>query len=79
MAALARSVPPIEKAFVYLCRTGAVTAWLLQVMRGMPETTFPRVFKQLMALDFVEPVIGIHRRRLKRSGSIPKVWGARGN
>lgn len=57
MAPLARSVPPIEKAFVYLCRTGAVTAWLLQVQLGMPETTFPRVFKQLRALEVVEPVI----------------------
>jgi len=57
MAPLARSVPPIEKAFVYLCWTGAVTAWLLQVQLGMPETTFPRVFKQLRALEVVEPVI----------------------
>ena len=62
-----------------LCRNGATTAWLLKVMLGMPETTSPRVLKQLMAMDFVELVIRIPRRRLKRSGSIPKVWGARGN
>jgi len=67
------------QAFIYLCRTGATTAWLLQVQLGMPETTSHRVLKRLMALDVVEPVIKVPRRRLKRSGPIPKVWGLRGH
>lgn len=67
------------QAFIYLCRTGAVTAWLLQIQLGMPETTSHRVLKQLMALEIVEPVIKMPRRRMKRSGPIPKVWGLRGH
>jgi len=67
------------QAFVYLCRTGAVTAWLLQVQLGMPETTSHRVLKRLMALEVVEPIIKMPRRRMKRSGPIPKVWGLQGH
>ena len=67
------------QAFIYLCRTGATTAWLLQVQLGMPETTSHRVLKRLMTLEIVEPVIKIPRRKLRRSGPIPKVWGLRGH
>ena len=67
------------QAFIYLCRNGATTAWLLQVQLGMPETTSHRVLKQLMAMEVVEPVIKIPRRKLSRSGPIPKVWGLRGH
>jgi hypothetical protein len=73
------SSPWMGQAFIYLCRTGAVTAWLLQIQLGMPETTSHRVLKQLMALEIVEPVIKMPRRRMKRSGPIPKVWGLRGH
>lgn len=59
-----------------LCRNGATTDWLLKVMLEMPETTSPRVLKQLMAQEVVEPVIKIPRHMLRRSGPIPRVWGA---
>jgi hypothetical protein len=65
----------VAEAFIYLCRKGASTCWLLQVQLGMPEATAYRVLKQLRSLKLVEPVLKLPKRRLKRSGPIPRVWG----
>jgi len=69
----------MAQAFLYLCRHGATTAWLLQVMLGMPETTSHRILKRFNALGVVEPIIKLPKRLKKRSGPIPKVWGLVGH
>lgn len=69
----------VADAFIYLCRHGAATAWLLQVQLNIPEATAYRVLKQLRALRLIEPVLKLPRRKLKRAGPIPKVWSLVGN
>lgn len=62
------------QAFIYPCKTGATTAWLLQIQLGKPETTSHRILKKLRALGVVEPIIKLLKRLRKRSGSIPMAW-----
>lgn len=69
----------MAQAFLYLCRHGATTAWLLQVMLGMPETTSHRILKRFNALGVVEPIIKLPKRLRKRSGPIPTAWGLVGH
>ena len=67
------------QAFIYLCRTEATTAWLLQIQLGMPETTSHRILKKLRALGVVEPIIKLLKGLRKRSGSISMAWGLVGH
>ena len=69
----------VGHAFLYLCRHGACTGWLLQVQLGQPEATAHRVIRDLRALGIVEPILKVPQRRVKRSGPMPKVWGLVGH
>ena len=69
----------VGQAFLYLCRHGAATGWLLQVQLGQPEATAHRVIRDLRALGIVEPILKVPQRRVKRSGPMPKVWGLVGH
>jgi len=69
----------VGQAFLYLCRHGACTGWLLQVQLGQPEGTAHRVIRDLRALGIVEPILKVPQRRMKRSGPMPKVWGLVGS
>jgi hypothetical protein len=69
----------VGHAFLYLCRHGAATGWLLQVQLGQPEATAHRVIRDLRALGVVEPILKVPQRRMKRSGPMPKVWGLVGS
>ena len=69
----------IAQAFLYLCRHGAATGWLLQVQLGLPEATAHRVLRNLKALGIVEPILKVPQRRMKRSGPMPTIWGLVGN
>ena len=69
----------VGQAFLYLCRHGACTGWLLQVQLGQPEATAHRVLRDLRALGIVEPILKVPQRRVKRSGPMPKVWGLVGS
>jgi len=69
----------VGQAFLYLCRHGAATGWLLQVQLGQPEATAHRVIRDLKALGIVEPILKVPQRRMKRSGPMPKVWGLVGS
>lgn len=69
----------VAEAFLYLCSRGAVTAWLLQVQLGLSEASAYRVLKHLRSLQLVEPVLKLPRKKLKRSGPIPKIWGLVGS
>src|SRR4030042_5590642 len=69
----------VGQAFLYLCRHGAATGWLLQVQLGQPEATAHRVIRDLKALGIVEPILKVPQRRVKRSGPMPKVWGLVGH
>jgi len=61
----------VGHAFLYLCRHGAATGWLLQVQLGQPQATAHRVIRELRALGVVEPIIKMPQRRVKRSGPMP--------
>jgi len=67
------------QTFLYLCRHGAATAWLLQVQLGFSETGAHRVLKKLKALGIVEPILKVPQRRMKRSGPMPTIWGLVGH
>ena len=69
----------IAQAFLYLCRHGAATGWLLQVQLGLPEATAHRVLRNLRALGIVEPILKVPQRRMKRSGPMPTIWGLNGH
>jgi len=69
----------VGQAFLYLCRHGACTAWLLEVQLGQPQATAHRVIRDLRALGIVEPILKVPQRRIKRSGPMPKVWGLVGH
>jgi len=69
----------VGQAFLYLCRNGAATGWLLQVQLGQPEATAHRVIRDLKALGIVEPILKVPQRRVKRSGPMPRVWGLVGH
>ena len=69
----------IAQAFLYLCRHGAATGWLLQVQLGLPEATAHRVLRNLRALGIVEPILKVPQRRMKRSGPMPTIWGLKGH
>lgn len=68
------------EAFIYLCKNGATTAWILQVQLGMAESTSYRALKRLRNLGLVEPVIRLPRKRFRskikeRGGPIPIIYG----
>lgn len=67
------------QTFLYLCRHGAATAWLLQVQLGFSETGAHRVLKKLRAIGVVEPILKVPQRRMKRSGPMPTIWGLNGH
>ena len=69
----------IAQAFLYLCRHGAATGWLLQVQLGFSETGAHRVLKKLKALGIVEPILKVPQRRMRRSGPMPTIWGLVGH
>lgn len=69
----------VSEAFIYLCRTGATTAWLLQVQLDMPEATAYRALKRLRSLKIIEPVLKLNHRKQRRGGPWPTVWGLIGN
>jgi len=69
----------IAQAFLYLCRHGAATGWLLQVELGVPEATAHRVIRNLKALGIIEPILKVPQRRMKRSGPMPTIWGLVGH
>ncbi|MHA1676849.1 MAG: hypothetical protein ACTSU6_06695, partial [Candidatus Njordarchaeales archaeon] len=66
------------QTFLYLCRHGAATGWLLQVQLGFSETGAHRVLKKLKALGIVEPILKVPQRRMRRSGPMPTIWGLLG-
>jgi len=68
----------IAQAFLYLCRHGAATWWLLQVWLGLPETTAHRMLRNLKALGIVEPILKVPQRRMRYSGPMPTIWGLLG-
>jgi len=45
----------------------------------MTRSTSYQALNRLRTLGLVEPVLKLPRRRLKRSGPIPRVWGLVGN
>jgi len=45
----------------------------------MSEASAYRVLKHLRSLQLVEPVLKLPRKKLKRSGPIPKIWGLVGS
>jgi len=67
------------QAFLYLCRHGAATGWLLQVQLGFSETGAHRVLRKLKALGVVEPILKVPQRRMRRSGPMPTIWGLVGH
>jgi len=67
------------QTFLYLCRHGAATAWLLQVQLGFSETGAHRVLKKLKALGIVEPILKVPQRRMRCSGPMPTIWGLVGH
>ena len=69
----------VGQAFLYLCRHGAATGWLLQVQLGQPMATAHRVIRDLRALGIVEPILKVPHRRVRRSGPMPRVWGLVGH
>jgi hypothetical protein len=69
----------VGHAFLYLCRHGACTGWLLQVQLGQPQATAHRTIRELRALGIVEPILKVPQRRMKRSGPMPRVWGLVGH
>jgi hypothetical protein len=69
----------VGHAFLYLCRHGACTGWLLQVQLGQPQATAHRSIRELRALGVVEPILKMPQRRVKRSGPMPRVWGLAGS
>ena len=70
---------PIAQTFLYLCQNGAITAWLLQVQLDIPEATAYRVLKRMRTLQLIEPILKLPKRKLKKSGPTPTVWGLVGN
>lgn len=45
----------------------------------MPPSTSYQTLNRLKTLGFIEPVLKLPKRKLKRSGPIPRVWGLIGN
>lgn len=62
------------KTFLYFCRHGASTAWILQNELDIPESTVYRALDKLRSLGIVIPAIKISRRRNSKGGPRTTVW-----
>ncbi len=62
------------KIFLYFCRHGASTAWILQNELDIPEATVYRALTKLKSLCIVVPAIKVSRRRNVRGGPRSTVW-----
>lgn len=68
------SSPSVGKVFLYFCKRGASTAWLLQSELEIPEATAYRALKKLRSIGVIRPSIKTSKMRHSKGGPRPVVW-----
>lgn len=63
------------EVFLYLCKNGASTSWVLQVQLNMSEATTFNALKRLRSSNIVEPMIRIMQKKGTKGGPRPTIWG----
>jgi hypothetical protein len=69
---------PTGEVFLYMCKNGAATAWVLEVQLSMSTTTVYEVIKRLRGESIVEPVLRVPNQVKRKGGPLPRLWGLSG-
>jgi hypothetical protein len=69
---------PTGETFLYMCKYGAATAWVLEVQLSMSTATVYQVIKRLQGMGVVEPVLRVPNQFKRKGGPLPRLWGLAG-
>ena len=64
----------VTEVFIYFCRHGAASAWVIQCRLTMPEPTVYRALRTLRSQGFLVPALKVSSGKRSKRGRDPVIW-----